>query len=104
MRRLRLALLILFLPLLMAPDCVSYGAGNPLDPSDCAGNVGECLGSRLGLVPGDKWGRSVCTDCLEVCEGEGYWPDRQRTGKDCRWWLYQDVWAVSDEIDAAVEP
>ncbi|ACY13107.1 hypothetical protein Hoch_0466 [Haliangium ochraceum DSM 14365] len=103
MRRSLLALLFVALPLLMAPDCVSYGDGssNPIDPSDCTANVSECLASDLGSRRGGKWGRSVCVDCLEICEGSvpRRWPHFQQQGKDCRWWLYQIVFAIDEVIE-----
>ncbi|ACY13695.1 hypothetical protein Hoch_1111 [Haliangium ochraceum DSM 14365] len=107
MLRLPETLLALALPLLMAPDCVSYGNGegrpNPIDPTDCVANLQECLSSDLFWEPGSVPGTSVCVDCRDRCRSLGVWPHRTTYGKDCRWWLYQIVFAgtAADEcVDA----
>ncbi|ACY19139.1 hypothetical protein Hoch_6673 [Haliangium ochraceum DSM 14365] len=66
MRYVPLLLLLLVLPLLAAPDCVSYGSsfsGNPINKYDCTANLSECLDSDLWHEPGNQPGHSVCHDC-----------------------------------------
>lgn len=61
---------------------------SPMPPmDDCTAHMSRCLGTPLGEKnSGGKWGRSICSDCLEVCRGSGFWPRTTRYGSDCQWW------------------
>jgi hypothetical protein len=67
-----------------AEDNPDFGRRPPRE--DCTANVQACLSSGLGSVPGGQPGSSRCKDCLDVCQGQHYWPDRLFDGKDCQWW------------------
>lgn len=55
----------------------------PMPPmNDCTAHLGECLSTPLGRKhSGGKWNRSICSDCLERCRGDGWWPDVTIGGK-----------------------
>jgi hypothetical protein len=55
---------------------------------DCVANVRACEASGLSGRPGGRPGHSRCSECLDVCQGQHYWPDYTWDGKDCQWWNY----------------
>jgi len=65
MRYVPLLLLLLVLPLLAAPDCVSYGSsfsGNPINKYDCTANLSECSIATYGMNPATSLG----TPCVTI--------------------------------------
>lgn len=57
---------------------------------NCRENMSRCLGTPLGnRGTGRSPRHSICTDCLEICQGTSLWPEFSHDGKDCRWWEHE---------------